>query len=65
MEKVIEEMMTNNHYVGENMYRIDINVANDTTDSDDSNFTEKASMGSTSDTASETEWTVSVLYCIA
>ena len=55
METVIEKMKTNDNYKGKTVERIIINLTNDdTTDSDDSS-TETASMGSTTDTASETE----------
>ena len=65
VETIIEKMKTNDNYKGKTVERIIINLANDdTTDSDDSS-TETASMGSTTDTASETEWNIAiVLYCI-
>ena len=44
-------MKNNDHYMGEPADRI--NLADDTTDSNDDSRTETASMGSTTDTASE------------
>ena len=43
-EKVFEEMMTSDHYLGENMDRLVINLADVTTDSDNGSSTETASM---------------------
>ena len=55
VETAIEKMKTNDNYKGKTVERIIINLTNDdTTDSDDSS-TETASMGSTTDTASETK----------
>ena len=55
VEKTITNMKKNDHYMGEHAERIVINLADDTTDSDDDSRTETASMGSTTDTASEVE----------
>ena len=44
LEKVFEEMMTSNHYLGGNMDRLVINLADVTTDSDNGSSTETASM---------------------
>ena len=51
-------MKVSDHYIGEQTDIFVINMADDTTD------TVTASMGSSTDTASEVEWISSVMKCI-
>ena len=55
VENAITNTKKHDHYMGEHAERIVINLADDTTDSGDNSRTETASMGSTTDTASEVE----------
>ena len=48
-------MMTSDHYLGEHMDRIVINIADVTSGSDNDGSTETASIGSNIDKASETK----------